>query len=263
MRNSTRHPRWTQSKRRGRFVLWTGVLVVCGCVEGVAAAEPRAPIDLQGSWYVLVSYRDSTTAAPAEQRWEDKVWTFEAKGSRLLWTEYPVVVFADERGRFEKLASGRVIKSSGAWQPNPAQLAQVESGLSVNSQWARGKSLKGDPQRGYRSGGRANRESASVIGYSEAWEIQDLATLPVFRRSDEMSSGRSVALAGRTEYRSEAVAAAEHPGRITGAFSRDRVQTGSFLMIRSGPVEFASPKGKKLRGHGHGHGHGKDDVKWK
>jgi hypothetical protein len=92
-----------------------------------------------------------------------------------------------------------------------------------------------------------------VIGYSEAWEIQDLATLPVFRRSDEMSSGRSVALEGRTEYRSEAVA--EDPVRITGAFSRDRVQTGSFLMIRSGPVEFASPKGKKLRG--------KDDVKWK
>jgi hypothetical protein len=200
-------------------------------------------LELQGTWYVVVHYRDSGAASPEEQHWEDKIWTFEAKGSRLRWTEYPVVVFADARRRFEKLASGRMIKSSGAWQPSARQLSEVEKGLAVNSQWARGKSLQGNPQRGYHSAGRSNRESASVIGYSEAWEIQDLASLPVFRRTDEMSSGRSVALDGRTEYRSLAVDKGRD--RITGRFSRDQLQSGTFVMIRSGPIEIARQKNRQ------------------
>ncbi|MBW2388912.1 MAG: hypothetical protein JRG89_10795 [Deltaproteobacteria bacterium] len=223
--------------RQLRFMAWFAALLVCACATTRAAAEEPEPFELQGTWYVVVHYRDAGAASPEEQRWEDKIWSFEPKGSRLRWTEYPVVVFEDVRGRFEKLASGRRIKSSGAWQPSARQLSEVEKGLAVNSQWARGKSLRGNPQRGYRSGGTPNRESASVIGYSEAWEIRDLASLPVFRRTDEMSSGRSVALSGTTEYRSAAVD--RGLDRITGHFSRDQLQSGTFVMIRSGPIEMA------------------------
>jgi hypothetical protein len=211
----------------------------CCAPTELEAAEPE-PFDLQGSWYVLVHYDDSAAASQGNQNWEDKVWTFEPKGSRLVWTEYPVLVFDDEGGRMEKLPSGRLIKSSGAWEPNARQLAYIARGLAVNPRWARSKSLQGDPQRGYRSVGVSNRESASVISYSEAWEIRDLAHLPVFQRSDEMSSARSAPLAGRTEYQSTATTG--KPDRLTGSFSRDQVQRGSFLMIRSGPVELAKPK---------------------
>jgi hypothetical protein len=266
MRSSTRQLAHMRTKPRAQFMICIGLLLGCHCfatgswaeelAEDLAedlAAQPE-PLNLRGSWYVLVHYRESTqesiqeptTASPDDSRWEDKIWTFEPKGSRLVWTEYSAVVFDDERGRHEKLASGRLIQSSGTWQPSPRQLAQVKTGLSVDSHSAHGKSLTGDPRQGYRSAGRTNRESASVIGYSEAWEIRGLAALPMFQRTDEMTSGRSVALSGRTEYRSTAVSADGQ--RISGSFTRDRDQTGTFSMIRSGQIEFAKPK---------------EDEKWK
>ncbi len=225
------------------FAVALTTLVGTGWVACEAVAAEAAPLDLLGTWYVVVHYRDSSAQPPEVQHWEDKVWTFEPRGSRLLWTEYPVVLFDDPRGRLETLPSGRTIRSSGAWQPSTRQLEEIKQGLSVNPQWARSKSLRGDPERGYQSGGAPNRESASVIGYSESWEIRDPAGEPVFRRSDEMSSGRSLALDGQTEYRSSL--RDRGPDRLTGSFSRDRSQTGSFVMMRSGPIEFATQKGEQ------------------
>ncbi len=225
------------------FAVALTTLVGFGWVACEAVAVEPARFDLLGTWYVIVHYRDSSAQPPEAQDWEDKVWSFESRGSRLLWTEYRVVLFDDQRGRFETLASGRTIRSSGAWQPSTRQLEEIEKGLTVNPQWARSKSLRGDPERGYQSGGTPNRESASIIGYSETWEIRDPAGQPVFRRSDEMSSGRSLALDGQTEYRSSL--RDRGPDSLTGSFSRDRIQTGSFVMIRSGPIEFATQKGEQ------------------
>ena len=39
----------------------------------VAAAPARAEFDVQGTWFVLVHYRDSRTASPDADRWEDLV----------------------------------------------------------------------------------------------------------------------------------------------------------------------------------------------
>ena len=109
--------------------------------------------------------------------------------------------------------------------------------MSVNPRWVRSKSLLGDPKRGYRSGGSVNRESASVIAYSETWEILDPGVRPVFLRIDQMSSGRSTALDGHTEYRSSDRDLGGD--ELTGSFSRDGVQTGSFVMMRSGSIKIA------------------------
>ncbi len=48
----------------------------------LVAAPASAEIDLIGSWFVLIHYRDSQTANPDSDRWEDKVWKIEKKGSR-------------------------------------------------------------------------------------------------------------------------------------------------------------------------------------
>lgn len=243
--DSTQRTQRRFSKCRGfAFALTALVLIGPGSVAVPGKASELPKFDLLGTWYIVVHYRDTSAGLADDEQWEDKVWTFNYRGSRLLWTEYPVVLFDDDRGRQELLASGRSIRSSGAWQPNATQLEEIAAGLAVNPQWTRSKSLRGDPTRGFRSSGTLNQTSASVIGYSETWEIQDPVTRPIFRRIDQMSSARSVPLDGITEYRSVAGTGEDPgaPGRLSGSFSRDGVQTGSFIMLRSGSIKFANPK---------------------
>ena len=52
-------------------------------VSTLSASAARAELDLLGSWFVLIHYRDSQTANPDADRWADKVWKLEMKGSRL------------------------------------------------------------------------------------------------------------------------------------------------------------------------------------
>ncbi|MFT5443420.1 MAG: hypothetical protein ACI8W3_002469 [Myxococcota bacterium] len=220
-------------------------LVVSASLAASAHASQQEDFELLGTWYVLVHYADlgangsDPATVPTEAKaWEDKVWSFEAKGSRLVWTEYSAVVFGDNRGRSESLAGGRKIRSEGFWRPSRDQAAEIEIGLSINPQWARSKTLSGDTEQGFRSRGAHNRESSKVIGYSERWEIAGLGALPVFIRVDEMTSARSEALDGKTEYRSESIN--RNATRLKGTFSRDGAQQGSFTMMRSGPTQAAS-----------------------
>lgn len=215
--------------RRARILLLIAGLA--GSCHPLAALASEPTFDLQGTWYVLVHDEENGV-----QGWEDKVWTFEPRGSRLVWTEYPVVSLRDDRGRFETLASGRRVRAPGHWMPNAAQRTEIENGPGVVARWARSKTLRGDPEHGYQSRGAANRDSASVIGYSERWEISGLRAMPRFRRVDEMSGARSVSLDGVTEYR----AATPGGDRISGDFERDGARRGSFSMQRVASVRLVA-----------------------
>src|SRR5690606_20159834 len=55
------------------------------------AAQPlaragQAPVELEGTWYVLVHYQDADAHDPQAWRWEDRVWRFAREGDRLVWT---------------------------------------------------------------------------------------------------------------------------------------------------------------------------------
>ena len=211
---------------------------------GVALAESvETPLELEGTWYVLVNYRDAESERSDADLWEDKVWTFEKKGSRLEWTEYPIVIFRDESERFESLASGRKARVERAWQPRPEQLEEIRSGLRVNSRGSKAKTLRGSAERGFRSGGSIRAESASIIGFSESWEISQLDSHPVFRRSDQMGSIRTESLEGATVYETREILA--QGAELKGRFERDDVQTGSFRMLRAGSVTIVG--GKTMR----------------
>ncbi len=230
------------SLRRVGFALRLLAVLAATLPSVSGAAQDAYP--LEGAWYVLVHYTQphvgkphgtqgeakslSVEGATDRKAWEDKVWVFAPRGSRLVWTEYPVVVLRDERGRTEALASGRRVRSSGHWRPSARQRAELEKGPAVVGAWARSKTLRGDGPHGYRSHGTANRESTSVIAYSERWEIEGLADLPVFRRQDEMSGGRAEALSGLIEYRGTKVA----KDLVEGDFVRDEVERGRFRMER-------------------------------
>jgi hypothetical protein len=199
--------------------------------------------DLMGSWYVLIHYRDEAANNPEVDRWEDRVWVFGKKGSRLSWTEYPVVMFSDRRGRFERTLSGATRRVLEAWEPNEAQLGEIRAGLEASVRGSRSKTLKGSPSRGYRSAGNLRSQGVSVIGYHETWSIEGLPDRPTFIRDDLMGSGRTATMEGRTEYAGSEVG--ENGSLIRGSYERDGTRHGVFRMMRAGEVVKDESKKKK------------------
>lgn len=198
----------------------------------LADAETAAEVDLQGDWYVLIHYRDSAEGGADVQHWDDRIWRFERQGSRLRWTEYPLAIFEDKAGRFESVDEHRMARSQRFWTPSDQQREEIREGLATRSEASRTKSLRGSDSRGYESTGGLRASSASAIGYSEQWRIDDPKGLPSFTQSASMSSARSDTLEGVTSYR---VTKVEEDGALlVGRFQRDEHRSGEFRMLRTG-----------------------------
>ncbi|HVP28887.1 MAG TPA: hypothetical protein VMW35_06965 [Myxococcota bacterium] len=207
----------------------------------LAPLRARA-LDLTGTWYVLVHYTDDTAHDPKQQRWDDRLWTFEAKGDQLEWSEYAIVVFNDESGRFERLGGNQASRVVAAWEPNAHQLAQIGSGLEYNTRGAKKKVLRGSAAQGWRSGSAgASPAGANVLSYTETWTIDDPSGLPTFTRDDALGGGGSETLEGRTQYRAESIDA---DGVIHGKFERDGTRHGTFRMYPSGQAAVTKGSGK-------------------
>ncbi len=201
-----------------------------------------AAVDLVGTWHVLVHYKDSRSNNPDAERWLDRVWVFEPSGSRLRWTDFPIVVFDSEQGRFERRSTGQYARTLSFWEPSPQQRANVRFGLQVNERGSRSKSLRGSPESGWASTGRARPSSASVITYSESWSVEGLSELPVFTFREQLGSGRSDSLEGITRYAADRVS--ENGYVVSGTYVRDGHKTGRFRMTRSGETRDLEGSGK-------------------
>jgi len=200
----------------------------------LGAAAPARAVDLEGTWYVLAHYQDSQSNKPEAWRWDDRVWRFHRNGDALEWTEWSIVVFQDEGGRFEALGGSRAARVVAAWEPSPAQLADIRDGLQVNS--ARGvktKALRPGEGGAWTSGTAAlGGGGASVLSYTEDWTVEDPAGKPVFLREDSLGGASAESMEGRTEYRTEQVAS--DGSELSGRFERDGTRVGRFRMIRTG-----------------------------
>ncbi len=233
-------------------VRWLAAAATIGLVAPAAAAESGngsgATVDLVGTWFVVMHYRDSATANPDVDRWEDRLWSFEPKGSRLNWTEYSIVVFEDKTGRFERRGKNARARTLQAWMPNEAQRLEIEAGPQVNTRGSKTKSLRGSAEKGYESAGALRAQSAMTIGYHESWRIEDPSTLPVFVREDVMGTGRShraggqdQSLEGVTRYATEEVVDAD---TLRGSYVRDDNKKGTFVMMRSGSARSLETDGR-------------------
>jgi len=199
------------------------------------AAPPAAAagsVDLVGTWYVLVHYKDDGSPNPEQERWEDKVWVFEKKGSRMRWTEYPIVVFDDETGRFERRHTGQYARVLHYWEPDAGQRADIADGLQVNPRGSKKKTLRGSDAKGWASGRASTVASASVVTYSELWQVEGMPTKPVFSRSDYLSGARTDNMEGLTRYATAEVR--EGGDLLVGTYTRDGRRHGTFRMMRSG-----------------------------
>jgi len=220
--------------------------LLLGALALLVVATPVTPaeaVDLIGTWHVLIHYKDSVTEHPERERWEDRIWVFEQEGSRLRWTDYPIVVFGNQTGRFEQLGGNRASRVLRFWEPNAAQLAQIQEGLDINPRGSRSKALRGSDAEGWTSGKKkAGYQSARFITFEEIWQITGMPDLPSFIRDDVMGSAVVENLEGRTSWEGESV---ESGGDlIRGRYDRDGTRIGTFRLVRSGEVSTVKGSGK-------------------
>jgi hypothetical protein len=206
-----------------------GALLLLAPAAAARAAD--LPDRLAGTWHVLVHYKDANATHADQERWDDRVWVFEKTGDRLRWTEYPIAVFADESGRFERRPSGQLARVLGYWEPNEGQLVEIAGGLELNSRGMKSKTLR--KTRGiFSSSSRPTAASASVVSYTESWSIEGTPELPVFRREDTLGGERTESLDGLTVY---TTTEADADGAVLrGRYERDGSRTGTFRMMRAG-----------------------------
>jgi hypothetical protein len=219
--------------------LCAGLSALAASAPAALAADEPQEFGFEGTWYVLIHYRDSDTANPDVDRWDDRIWVFERKGSRLKWTEYPIVVFNDRDGRFEQSRAGQT-RVLHAWQPNSGQQAQIAAGLEFNSRGSKSKSLRRKRSGSWQSSGPPQASSASVIGYHETWKIEGSAETPTFSRDDMLGSKRTETMSGRTVYAGET--RSEDLNELRGSFARDESRRGSFRMMRTGAAKSVGTK---------------------
>ncbi|HEY8155039.1 MAG TPA: hypothetical protein VII72_13010 [Myxococcota bacterium] len=202
----------------------------------LAAVVPAAravdlPDRLAGTWHVLVHYKDASATHPDEERWDDRVWVFEKTGDRLRWTEYPIAVFSDESGRFERRSTGQLARVLGYWEPSELQLAEIKAGLELNSRGMKSKTLRFS-KGVWGSASRSTAASASVVSYTESWSIEGTPELPIFRREDSLGGERTDTLDGVTLYTTASV---DPTGDVLeGGFERDGSRRGKFRLLRAG-----------------------------
>jgi hypothetical protein len=212
-----------------RIIAALALLILCGVARGARAFEP------DGFWYVLVYYQDSETANADRWHWDDRVWSFAKKGDRLEWTEYPIVEFADNSGRFEPARGGRATRVLGKWEPNAAQLADIHAGLAANPRGVKTKTLRAAAGgASWTSGEGGGADSALVVTYSETWKIEGIPNAPVFVREDSMGSAETESMSGRTVYKTASISPSGD--QLEGTFERDGTREGHFRMMRSAPV---------------------------
>jgi murein DD-endopeptidase MepM/ murein hydrolase activator NlpD len=212
-----------------RSVLPVGLLVCLAL--GLAPPAAAQEVDLVGTWYVLMHYLDDGSPNPDQPRWDERVWVFEKKGNRMRWSVYPIVVFDDESGRFER-TSVQYSRVLHYWEPDAGQLADIAEGLQVHPRGAKKKTLRGSDLDGWSSSRSRGAASASVVTYTELYAIEGMPTRPEFTRSDIMGGGRTDTLEGLTSWTTTEVR--EGGDLLTGAYQRDGRRHGTFRMMRSG-----------------------------
>lgn len=199
-------------------------------------SRPAGAVELEGTWYVLIHYTDSATANPDATRWLDRIWEFERQGDRLVWRDYPIVVFEDQSGRWE----GRK-RTLTAWEPNSAQWEEIAAGLQVNQRGSTRKVLVGSDEEGWSSRPSARR-SLGVVSYEQHWTVENVRSLPVFTWRDSLGTAAEDAFDGVTRFETEVV---EGDGNLlVGRYRRDESKRGTFRMIRAGSATGLRSGGK-------------------
>jgi hypothetical protein len=208
------------------------------CAAAIANAEKskvkQSKSELMGTWFVLVHYKDSATKNSDADRWLDKVWTFEPRGSRIYWVEYPIVVIENQDGRFESYKGNPRSRVLAKWEPSDSQLEELVDGPRVNSRGSKSKSLRGSDGKGWASTGANRVAGINVVGFHENWKIERGGENLTFKITEVMGNAARGGEEGVTAY---TVERGDPSGQeMRGRFNRDGTRIGTFRMLRTKPI---------------------------
>jgi hypothetical protein len=206
-------------------------------VLGPVNVRAEAP-DVSGAWHVLVHYKDAASSGAERERWDDRAWVFEREGDGLRWTEYPIVVFDDETGRFEKGGKNRASRVLHHWQPDEAQIADIKNGLVVNERGMAAVTLLRS-EGSWVSAPEQATSSASMIRYVESWRVDPAAEGPIFKREDALRSET----AGRFAARIRAISiGSQRFGLRSPSITRLRIRSLPYVPTRARRSAACSPR---------------------
>ncbi|MBW2271849.1 MAG: hypothetical protein JRG96_01155 [Deltaproteobacteria bacterium] len=211
--------------RGGRWSRFVGV--VCILAAGPAAAFDPAP--WLGTWHLVVHYQDAADPNPEAWHWEDRIWVLAREGERLSWTEYAIVRFEDETGRFADLGTSHARRLGRRWEPSAFQLGEIVGpGLRVDPRGMRSKQLELASEERYGSvtgRGAAANQSADHVGYVESGSIEvDEDGLARFEMRSRFQFAAGSEEAGWLRYGVEETGDESFAGR----YERDGTRVGRF-----------------------------------
>jgi hypothetical protein len=212
-------------------------LIMGGCVvlASTATARENEPLDIRGTWYVLIHYQDDSSAHPERMHWQDLVWSFSPKGSRLQWDEHTIIVLKDTSGRFEAISGNPRSRVLGPWEPNPEQRSEIDSGARTSSRGAKTKTLRGSDEDGWHSSRRmAQTSSINMMTYNEQLSIEDLTSMPRFTRRDVVGNVSINAGEGSTVFQVTEIR--DGGTTLAGDYQRDGLRHGTFRMWGTEPA---------------------------
>ncbi|MCZ6463227.1 MAG: hypothetical protein O7A09_02730 [Proteobacteria bacterium] len=225
-------------------------LLLAGAASAVEDAASPESFPYLGTWHVLLHYRDMSSVDPDRWRWEDRVWQFHGEGDRLVWTEYLLVNFVDNEGRFSNLGTNMAARILGAWEPNGRQRKQIESGLDVTARAVRAKRLEWLPGEvgSWTSdrGAAALSKATSGSLYLSAWSIEGDLARPRFRQSDDLWQAGQREAVGATRY--DSLAFDKGRRELRGKYERDGERFGRFRMVPTS-VAVGGPATPNAKGH--------------
>jgi hypothetical protein len=220
----------TQARRRRTGVetrrCVVAIAFLLAAIAFLLAAQTARAVELEGTWYLLVHYRDASSANPDALRWEDRIWHFQREGERLLWTDYELVNFVDSRGRFER--DRRVL---GPWEPSRSQHREIERGLFANRRGARVLALERSEEGGWRTrvDSDALQKSRAVMSFGLAGSIAGARDLPTFSIDEMLRRPGSIASLSHTVMTTKS--ASSSGDRLTGSYTSSGTRTGTFRMV--------------------------------
>ncbi len=221
----------TRQRASSALALVLSAWIVSTPAVADAAERKKTSSDLEGTWFVLVHYKDSATNNADSDRWLDKVWTFDVRGSRLHWVEYPIVVLEDRTGRFEAYKGNPHSRVLAEWEPNEEQLAEIMKGPRINSRGSKSKTLRGSDTKGWKSTGRSRVTGANMMGFHENWSIEPAGEWRRFSFSEVIGNAVRGSAEGLTTY---VVESGDADGRsFAGRYDRDGTRIGTFRIFRT------------------------------
>ncbi len=193
---------------------------------GDAPATDLTKVDLNGSWYVLIHYKDEQSEDKSITKFKDFVWTIEQTANTLTWEHYPYVLFPEDA----ELIRRQAMRGHTAWEPDESQWTHLKSAIDVSSRALTRKRMTGSVAQGWKSLAPLGSGGLNTMSFSRNWDVgfkPDKVSIVIV---DSLSG--ATGLGGIEEATTYEIRERTSPGEFRGTYEEGS-KRGTFRMVRS------------------------------